>query len=139
MEHEVECVTCLEKVAYSESKTYGAQRQCAICQSNGKRMSERCSRNPQMKQWWKSLSKADKTQWYQTNRKAAAGEIGTYARRKFEMPTYNESESSGARTEDTDIDAYIPYAEYAILKSAQGLNPNEIEQAYILSPKPGCW
>jgi hypothetical protein len=92
-----------------------------------------------MKSWWKSLSQKDKNEWYKTNRKAAAGEIGTYARRKFEMPTYNESETTGARTDDLDIDAYIPFAEYAILKSAQGLNPPEIEQACILSLKPGCW
>jgi hypothetical protein len=46
------------------------------------------------------------------------------------MPTYNETETNGARAADDDIDAFIPYSEYAVLKTAQGLNPEQCRLAW---------
>jgi hypothetical protein len=84
-----------------------------------------------MKLWWKGMNKEEKREWYKTNKHANAGKVGTFQRRKFEMPEYVENEKEGGHQNDDDIDAWIPYAEYQVLKAAQGFPASQHEAMWI--------
>ena len=84
-----------------------------------------------MKLWWKGKNKEEKREWYKTNKHANAGKVGTFQRRKFEMPEYVENEKEGGHQNDDDIDAWIPYAEYQVLKAAQGFPASQHEAMWI--------
>jgi len=127
-DEQIQCCSCDAQVAFSESRPYTSTlRNCTDCHSNTKRMSDRCSKNPSLKSWWKSLDKEGKKEWFKKNKAAATGNVGTYKKRKFEMPTYIETEANGCRSIDDDVDGWLPFEEYAIRKSALGMTVKEIE------------
>ena len=125
----VRCAACHQDVPFSETKSYTTgTRQCDECDSARKRLSARCVHKPEQKVWWKSLTKEEKVGWFRRNKEANAGKVGTFQRKEFELPTYNEQEKEGSHQVDDDVDDWIPFSEYQIIRSAQGYKP-EVHEA----------
>jgi hypothetical protein len=120
-EENVRCSACGENVQFSETKPYSAgQRQCGECESNRKRISARCCNKPDLKQWWRSMTKEEKMEWFRKNKQANAGKVGTFQRRAFDLPVYTEEEKEGSHQCDDDVDDWIPFSEYQVIRAAQG-------------------
>eukprot|EP00972_Heterocapsa_arctica_P115540 16448289-Heterocapsa_arctica.AAC.1 len=42
---------------------------CHVCKTNYNRQSERASKDPQLKEWWKAMDKDAKANWFRENKR----------------------------------------------------------------------
>ena len=69
MDSTVVCYNCNDEVKYAFSRVWSAQhRSCITCAKNYKRQCDRMAICGDLKKWWKSLDKGEKTAWFQKNK-----------------------------------------------------------------------
>jgi hypothetical protein len=112
------CAQCEHDIPHDQVTSWGKTSWIdKICKTNYNRQTERCKNNPNLKTWWKNLSKEERVQWFRSNK--ATYEPG--GMKAFDNAGFVEEEVSDvARSTDDLIVRYMTLEDWTIREKQLG-------------------
>jgi len=119
------CSNCEEEVPANQCCPWGNKFSCHVCKTNYNRNNERMKGSPQLKTWWKKMSKDQRREWYRTNKETY--EPGQ-ARAWENAGEYEESTTQASSSKDEELVSRLTLDEWIIREKLLG-NCGEGSQA----------
>lgn len=100
----------------------GSQQGCRPCKSEYKYLTDKWSKNKQLKTWYQGKTADQKMQYFRDRKRA----MKSGARRTFDIFNFQESQIQQTKDEEVDLEKFLPWTIYRRGRLMDGLSEAEI-------------